>query len=557
MDNYFDLGTYSRPILTQSPAAQQWFDRGLNWSYGFNHKEARRCFEKVIALDPDCPMGYWGVAYAIGPYYNQAWTDYSDQWRPKALYKTHNFAQEAQKRAAQAHPADQALINALAVRFPADQVDDDNVFSQWDDAYAEVMRQVYAQFPDDDDVCALTAEALICRTPWLLWDLDKEVPAAGADTAEAMAIVEKAFRRAADRGTAPHPGLLHFYIHIMEMSPQPEKALPTCNKLLNLVPDSGHLVHMPSHIYILCGLYDRAYEANALAGMADRKFVDYDARLGLYTIYRLHNVHFKVYAALFLGHYDNALRAAEEITAMIPPEGLHHEHDYLAHYLEGYSGMKAHVLVRFGKWEEIKAEPLPADPDLYCVTTAMWHYAKGVAYAATGDIAQAEKQQTLFAAALQRVPEERRIFQNSCRDILAVAEAMLAGELEYRCQAYDLAFAHLRESVRRYDLLSYTEPWPWMQPPRHALGALLLEQGRVEEATAVYRADLGLDKTLVRPSQHPNNVWSLHGYVECLERLGRGEETAVYRQKLAQAEKTADFTITASCLCRQTPHCCS
>ncbi|MCA9999376.1 MAG: hypothetical protein KDE56_26620 [Anaerolineales bacterium] len=557
MDEYFNLGTYSRPIMTTSPAAQQWFDRGLNWSYGFNHKEARRCFEKVITLDPDCPMGYWGVAYAIGPYYNQAWTDYSAQWQPKALQKTHTYAQEAQKRAAQAYPADQALINALALRFPADQVDNDNVFTQWDDAYANAMRQVYARFPDDDDVCALTAEALICRTPWLLWDLAKSEPAAGADTAEAMAIAEKAFQRAADRGTAPHPGLLHFYIHIMEMSPQPEKALVACDRLLNLVPDSGHLIHMPSHIYILCGLYDRAYEANDMAGVADRKFVDYDAALGLYTIYRLHNVHFKVYAALFLGHYERALRAAEEIVAMIPPEGLYHEHDYLVHYLEGYSGMKAHVLVRFGRWEEIKAEPMPADPNLYCVTTAMWHYAKGVAFAATGDIANAEDQQKLFAAALERVPEERRIFQNSCRDILAVAEAMLAGELEYRREAYDLAFAHLRESVRRYDQLSYTEPWPWMQPPRHALGALLLEQGRVKEATAVYHADLGLDNTLVRPSQHPNNVWSLHGYVECLERLGRGEETAVYRQKLALAQQTTDFPVTASCLCRQTPHCCS
>jgi tetratricopeptide (TPR) repeat protein len=556
MDTYFDLGSYSRPIATNSPAAQQWFDRGLNWSYGFNHKEARRCFEKVIALDPDCAMGYWGVAYAIGPYYNQAWTDYSAEWQPKALHKAYTFARKAQKRAATAHPADQALINALAIRFAAPQVDDDSVFAQWDDAYANAMRRAHAQFPDDDDVCALTAEAFICRTRWLLWDLDKGIPAAGSDTAEAVALTEAAFQRAAARGTAPHPGLLHFYIHTLEMSPYPEKALAACDTLLNLVPAAGHLVHMPSHIYILCGLYDQAYDSNAQAMVADQKFVDYDPSLGMYTVYRLHNIHFKIYAALFLGHYSHALQAAEEMVARIPLEGLHHEHDYLVRYLEGYSGMKAHVYVRFGKWEEIKAEPLPADPDLYCVTTAMWHYAKGVAYAATGDIANAEAQQQQFARALLRVPADRRIFENSCRDILAVAEAMLAGELDYRRAAYDLAFAHLREAVARYDRLSYTEPWPWMQPPRHALGALLLEQGQVEEATAVYRADLGLDNTLLRPSQHPNNVWSLHGYVECLERLGRGEETAVYRQKLAEAEKTADFTITASCLCRQTPHCC-
>lgn len=557
MDSYFNLGHYSRPIATNSPAAQLWFDRGLNWSYGFNHKEAQHCFEKVIQLDPDCAMGYWGVAYAIGPYYNQGWPDYSAKWRPKALHKTHTFAREAQKRAASAYPADQALIHALALRFPAAEVTDDAVFTQWNDAYAAAMRDVYARFPDDNDVCALTAEALICRTPWKLWNLDTGVPAAGSDTAEAIAIVEQAFARAAASGTPPHPGLLHFYIHILEMSPYPEQALAACDALLQLVPDSGHLVHMPSHVYILCGLYDRAYESNALAGVADGKFRAYDNKLGLYTVYQLHNVHFKVYAALFLGRYEQAVQAAEEMVALIPPAGLRHEHDYLARYLEGYSGMKAHVYVRFGKWEEIKAEPLPADPDLYCVTTAMWHYAKGVAYAATGDLANAAAQQAQFAQAWQRVPADRRLFENSCRDILAVGEAMLAGELAYREGRYEVAFAHLRESVRRYDQLSYTEPWPWMQPPRHALGALLLEQGQVEEATAVYRADLGLDNTLVRPSQHPNNVWSLHGYVECLQRLGREGETAVYQEKLAQAQQTADFAVTASCLCRQTPHCCS
>ena len=263
MDDYFDLGAYSRPISTTSVEAQRWFDRGLIWSYGFNHAEALHCFEKVVQYDPDCAMGYWGIAYAIGPYYNLAWREYSENGRKTALHQTYTLAREAQKRAAGATAVEQAIIEALVVRFPrAIDVEDEAEYGRWDDAYAAAMRQVYAQFPDDDDVCALTAEALMCRTPWLLWDLLNRVPAAGADTSEALAIVEKAIQRIAEQDRIPHPGLLHFYLHLLEMSPEPEKALAACDTLFNLVPDSGHLVHMPSHIYILCGLYDKALAAN-------------------------------------------------------------------------------------------------------------------------------------------------------------------------------------------------------------------------------------------------------------------------------------------------------
>ena len=558
MDDYFDLGSYGRLITTQSPAAQVWFNRGLNWSYGFNHAEALYCFEQVIEHDPDCAMGYWGMAYAIGPYYNLPWIDYSENGRKTALHQTYTLSREARKRTARATAVEQAIINALVIRFPsAIDVEDEAEYGRWDDAYADAMRHVYAQFPDDDDVCALTAEALMCRTPWLLWDLPNRVPALGADTSEALAIVEKAVQRIAEQDHIPHPGLLHFYLHLLEMSPKPEKAFAACDTLLNLVPDSGHLVHMPSHIYILCGLYDKALTANVQATAADNKFVAYDNSLGIYTIYRLHNIHFQVYAAIFLGQYEAALRAAEEIVATIPPEALHHEHAYLVNYLEGYSGMKAHVYVRFGKWQEIMAQPLPDDPDLYCVTTAVWHYAKGIAYTVTGDVEKAASQQQQLRLAVANVPEDREIFQNTCRDILAVAEAMLAGELEYRRENYEVAFAHLQQAVVLYDELNYTEPWAWMQPPRHALGALLLEQGHVEEAEAVYRADLGLDDTLVRPSQHPDNIWSLHGYAECLQRLGRPEADEV-QARLERVQTAVTVPIHASCFCRTVEYdnCC-
>ncbi|MEM7114425.1 MAG: hypothetical protein AAF614_18465 [Chloroflexota bacterium] len=558
MKDYFDLGTYGREITTTSAEAQRWFNLGLNWSYGFHHEEALLCYKKVVEHDPTCAMGHWGIAYAIGPYYNQVWPEYSEQGLKQGLQQTYTHARQAQKLAEEtnATPIEKALINALTIRFPATQVESEEEFSQWDEDYAAAMRDVYAQFAEDYEVSALTAEALMCRTPWQLWDLENRVPAANSSTSEALDIVETAFAQIEAKGDPPHPGLLHFYIHILEMSPEPERALDACDTLLNLVPDCGHLIHMPSHVYVLCGLYEKSFAANAQAGIADQKYVAYNDKLGIYTIYRLHNVHFKIYSALFLGQYERALQAAEEIIDIIPPDGLHHEQQKLVNYLEGYTGMKAHVLVRFGKWQEILDEPLPTDPDLYCVTAAMWQYAKGIAYAVLGDIPNALAQQEKFAAALAKVPEERQTFNNSCRDILGVAEAMLAGELDYRRKNYETAFAHLRESVKRYDQLNYTEPWPWMQPPRHALGALLLEQGHVSKAEAVYRADLGLDDTLVRPSQHPDNVWSLHGYAECLERLGRHEETAFFQEKLATMSQQADIPITASCFCRKTNHCC-
>jgi len=217
---------------------------------------------------------------------------------------------------------------------------------------------------------------------------------------------------------------------------------------------------------------------------------------------------------------------------------------------EGFLAMRVHVLIRFGRWQDAVDLPLPHDPVLYCVTTAMAHYAKGVAYSATGRVREAEVERELFLAALQRVPASRMLFNNTCQDILAVASAMLDGELEYRKGNHDLAFTHLRRSIELDDSLPYDEPWGWMQPTRHAYGALLLEQGHVEEAAAVYRADLGIDDTLPRALQHPNNVWSLHGYHECLVALGRADEARIIGKQLTLAAAFADVPVTASCFCR-------
>lgn len=556
-DDYgFDLGTHTRTISTSSPEAQMWFDRALNWSYAFSREEAHRCFEKVVELDPECAIGYWGLAYSIGPYYNGPWDRMPPPQREHANREVHAFITKAQ-RAPSATPAERALIDAYAARCPAPENDSLEVYAGWDDAYAEAMAKVAERFIDDDDVVALAIDALMCRTPWRLWDLEERTVAEGASTSEAIELLDLALDRAAAEGRQPHPGLLHFKIHIMEMSPTPEAALPEADVLRSLIPDAAHLIHMPSHLYVLCGLFEDSLQSNIEAVVADEKYVAANPEVGIYSIYMLHNVHFQMYSAMFLGQYEPALRAADQIWETVTADTLRHENEFLVNYLEAFYGMKVHVFIRFGKWQEIIDEPMPEEPDLFCVTTALWLYAKGVAYAATGDVAMAEEQQQLFAAAFDRVPEERKVFNNESRDMLRVGEAMLAGELEYRRGNFAEAFDQLRHCVQLYDQLNYTEPWVWMQPPRHALGALLLEQDQVDEAAAVYRADLGLDDTLVRPSQHPGNVWALHGYLECCQRLGRTEEAAEIAEQLAAAVSVADVDVSSSCFCRlETSDCC-
>ena len=340
------------------------------------------------------------------------------------------------------------------------------------------------------------------------------------------------------------------YIHLMEMSARPEDALLAGDLLRDLVPDAGHLRHMPTHIDVLCGDYRQVVSANTAAIAADEKYLARRGAMNFYTLYRAHDYHFKIYGAMFAGQSAAALEAAGQLAAAIPEELLRVEVPPMADWLEGFVPMKMHVLVRFGRWQDIIDTPLPADQDLYCVTTAMTHYAKGIAYAVTGQIGEAEEQQREYAAAAGRVPPSRTVFNNTCEDVLRVAGAMLAGELEYRRGNYEAAFAHLRRSVELDDGLPYDEPWGWMQPARHAYGALLLEQGLVSEAEAVYRADLGLDRTLPRACQHPGNVWSLVGYHECLVRLGKHEQAGIIEQQLTIAAAYADVPIESSCFCR-------
>ncbi len=545
MADYFDLGGYGRRVTTSSALAQTWFTRGLLWAYAFNHEEAAACFERAIEADPGCALAHWGLAYALGPNYNKPWEAFDPAEAAVAGPRARAATVAAARCAPGATAAEQALVRALPYRYQAAEPDGDGTARNRQ--YAAAMREAYREHPGDLDVAALFADALMNLTPWALWDTRTGEPAPGAATTEIRAVLERAL--AAPGGRA-HPGLLHFYIHLMEMSAHPEDTLWAGDLLRDLAPDAGHLRHMPTHLDVLCGDYRRVVASNSAAIDADQKFVAERGPMNFYTLYRAHNYHFKIYGAMFLGHAQTALAAAGQLAAAIPASLLEVASPPMADLLEGFVPMKMHALIRFGRWQEIIAAPLPADRDLYRVTTALTHYAKGIAHAAVDDIGAAQQQRALFATAAGRVPESRTIFNNSCQDILAVAAAMLDGEVEYRRGHYAAAFARLRRAIELDDGLPYDEPWAWMQPARHAYGALLLEQDRVAEAEAIYRADLGLDDTLPRPCQHPGNVWSLHGYHECLTRLGKHELAAVIGQQLRLAAAQADVPVSASCYCR-------
>ena len=395
---------------------------------------------------------------------------------------------------------------------------------------------------------ALAADALVNVTAWALWDTRTGEPAPGSRVVEAKRILDDALATPAGR---EHPGVLHLYLHTMEMSATPQDALPAADLLRGLVPDAGHLQHMPSHIDVLCGDYRNSVVSNLTAVQADRRFVEREGPLNFYSLYRAHNLHFVVYSAMFEGNSRDraAGRRRTRRTAHPRTAGDRVAADGgLAGSVRAVADSRAGPVRPMGRPD--RRSPFP--------TTSTC-----TARPRPPSTTAAESRTQRRANCRRRTPSGRRspppttasrtsryLFNNTARDILAIAAEMLDGEIAYREGQFDDAFAHLRRAIELDDALPYDEPWGWMQPTRHAYGALLLEQGRVEEAAEVYAADLGLDPTLSRPCQHPGNVWSLHGYHECLQRLGRTAEAAIIGQQLALAMARADVPIAASCACR-------
>ncbi|KFZ24710.1 hypothetical protein V502_00806 [Pseudogymnoascus sp. VKM F-4520 (FW-2644)] len=546
-EEYYNLGSFGRTVTTATPDAQTWFNRGLIWVYSFNHVEGSYCFEQAIAHDPACAMAYWGLAFAVGPNYNKPWEKFDQGDLHTSVQRGYDASQEAKKHAVNATPLEQALIEAIQFRFPTNRPVED--YKALNKGYAAAMRPVYDAFGNDLDVATLYADALMNTTPWALWDLFTGKPKPNAPTMDVKAVLERALAQEQD-GANCNPGLLHLYIHFIEMSPTPEQGINAADHLRDLVPDAGHIQHMPTHLDILIGDWRRSIASNYKATLADDKYFRKSGAKNFYTFYRLHNYHSLIYAAMFAGKSKTAFDAVARMEATVPEEVLRIQSPPMADWLEQFMPIRIHVMIRFGMWEELKSKQLPSDQTQYAATTATTHYARGIAFAATGDIASAREEQELFHQSWARVPKTRRAYNGKMVDLLKVAAAMLEAELEYRCINYDKAFAAFRRAIDLEDQLPYSEPWSWMQPIRHAYAALLMEQGHLEEAARTYRADLGMDNSVIRPRRHPNNVWSLHGYHECLVRLGRMDEAGAIEQPVRLALAVADVSIKASCFCR-------
>lgn len=554
--NYdFDLGNWTRPVTTRSEDAQWWFDRGLNWTYAYNHEEAVACFHKAIEADPDCAMAWWGVAYAGGPFYNRPWIRYAAAEIETVLPACFQGIRKALAKVTHCSSAERSLIEALALRYQTADERDTATLTGWQFDYADAMRQASEAQPDDSDVAALYIEAAVTCTPRQLWNLSTGEMKPEARTAEVMPVMEHWMARLEGEGPV-HPGIAHMFIHAMEMSPTPERALKAADMLVGRAPDAGHLEHMAAHIYVLCGDYAQSVRQSERAVRADDRYLAYAGDRNFYTTARCHDLHLFMFAAMFLGQYSKAMYAADRIGAMATPDLIADSPPFMASILDGYAAMRIHVLVRFGMWQELIGMPALEARELRPIGSAMHAYGRGVAHSALGNIDEARTAQQELREARDRIPLEAIFLSNTIHNMLAVADAMLQGELEYRRGSFDAAFTSLRLAVERDDNLNYTEPWAWMHPPRHALGALLAEQGRFGEAETVFRQDLGLVSGLPRCCQHPDNIWALQGLVECLEQREASDELTILKQRLALARQRADVVIESACFCRTSRGCC-
>jgi tetratricopeptide (TPR) repeat protein len=549
----FNLGSHTRAISTGAPEAQRWFNLGLNWCFAFNRSEGVKCFAKALEYDPECVMAHWGIAYGCGPFYNMTWRDHSEEEANAATRTAHEHIRKARGLTHRATELENWLVETQGRRVQKPHSVQPEQFDRWDDDYAAELRRVYHQHRDDHDVAALLVEALIVRTPRRLWNVKTGLPANNSDVIEALEVCERAIGRAERTGLKQHPAIVHLHIHVLETSNEPERAMASATALATMCPDAGHMNHMPAHVHVLCGEYQKAKLASARAITANDSYLGYAGALTPYTTACAHDLLLMMHACMFMGRYEDSIAAANKLRGMITKQvlGVKGRPRFVSS-LEGYYSMSLHVMVRFGRWQEIIDAPLPDDPELYPVSTAMVHYAKGVAHASLKHLRDADRERQLFHDSLRRIPAQRKIFNNTARSILAVGEKMLDGELEYHKGNHELGYAHLREAVDRDDNLEYIEPWAWMHPPRHALAALLAEQGQYGEAEQVCRDDLGLSGRIQRCAQHPDNVWALQGLAECLRQRGEVEELAAVQRKLASAMALADVPIMSSCMCRTT-----
>lgn len=507
------LGSLHHPITTTSEHAQRYFDQGLRLVYAFNHEEAIRSFEEAARWDPQAAMAYWGIALVLGPNINGA-------MEKKDEHRAIEMAQKARRLADRATAAEQAYIESLVVRYVGRKGANRKGL---DEAYAKAMRSVALRFPEDADVATLFAEALMDLRPWDLWKQDGR---AQPGTDEIVAGLEAVLARNPD-----HPGACHYYLHAVEASSQPERALPCAERLPGLMPGAAHLVHMPAHIYMRLGRYREAAERNAQAVRVDQQYLASRHPAGEYADgYYAHNLHFLWASLAMEGRSGEALKAARDLTATITFEEARNDK-----WKELYLPTPIFSMIRFGRWEELLREPPP--PKGLQLMEGMWRLGRGLALVATGRLPGAEGEHMALAGLTKQIRRVRTAEDKTEGALLKIAERMLAGELAVQRQRYDEAIRLLGDAVKMEEGLSYSEPPLWPLPVRHHLGRVLLLAGRSSEAESVYRTDL---------LHHPDNGWALLGLTQSLRAQHKDDEAAATEGRFKQAWARADIALTAS-----------
>lgn len=516
------LGHYHRKITTSSPKAQEYFDQGLAFLFAFNHDEAIRSFTEASKLDPKSTMVWWGLANANGPHINNPMVDEAHQ---KAAWAA---VEKGLAKGNRETKLEHELMQATAKRFSKEIMKDR---APLDKAYAEAMGEVYKANDPNPDLSAFYAESLMDLHPWDFYD---HAGAPRAWTGEILTVLRSALK------TSPnHPQLIHLLIHAVEAGANPTEAAEPGDRLRDMQPTLGHMVHMPSHIDVRTGNWKKAVLANEKAIESDRAYRQIRPVQGFYHVYMTHNHHMLGFAAMMSGQSEKAIKAMDELVANMPKEWA----KQMAPFIEGFMAMPIEARVRFGKWDEVLASP--DLPEYFPGARALRHVARAIAYSAKGklqDLEAAKKEQKAFLELKAKVPKEEVFGQDKVSAILTVAEHLMNGEVLVGQHKVEEAIAELRLAVKAEDELNYMEPPDWIQPTRHTLGALLLAAGKHKQAIEVYAEDL---------KKLPNNVWSLHGMVQAYEMQGDKQKAAEYKSQFEKvsAENNSDIKIDTSCLC--------
>jgi len=505
------LGTAHYSVSTRNDEAQQYFDQGLRYVYAFHHEQAVASFKKAADLDPDLAMAYWGMALALGPNINM-------DVEPEAEKLAYKWAQVALQHAPKATEKERDLIAAVVRRYTNDAAADLKALSV---DYSKAMADVHRKYPDDADIATLYAESMMDLRPWKFWTNDGK-PNEG--TEEIVRVLEEVLKKSPN-----HVGANHYYIHTVEASRNPERALKSAERLKTLAPAAGHLVHMPAHIFQRTGNYAAAAMANVNGAKVDREFIKKYGQDNVYTMmYYNHNLHFGAYSYAMVGRSADAKKLADEVGATAAGMAKHMP------VIEPIAATPYLIALRMGRWGDVLRAP---DPAVGPISKALWHFARGVAFARLGNVAGAEREQKLFDSAAPSVPATSMVFQNSPKDLMAVAAQVLTGRIAESRGDSAAAITAYRRATQLEDALNYNEPADWFYPVRETLGAALLRNGKPGQAAEVFREDL---------QRNPKNPRSLFGLAEALDRAGKKKEASTARAAFQSGWKTADMKLAVS-----------